>query len=241
MCSSSLLVGGRNADDLAGARRQLLQHRLAGAAEEDRPQVLPQLVQVLIAQHPAVLIDHAMAMEEAEGRRQAAVVDELDHRVEVVQAVLQRRAGQHQGEGRAEALDDPGRFRFPVLDPLPFVEDYQVPADPLDGQDVAEHLLVVADGEEAVVVVLPCPLGGAADDKLHGAVGEAANLAPPLRLERGGADHQHLADAGLAGENFGGAYALDRLAQAHVVGQDCPAGSRGEGNPFELVRAATRP
>ena len=64
-------------------------------------------------------------------------------------------------------------LRLPVLDPLAFVEDDQVPADALDGQDVAEHLLVVADGEEAVVVVLPGPLGGAADDQLHVAVGRS--------------------------------------------------------------------
>ncbi len=142
---------------------------------------------------------------------------------------------EHQGERRLEALDDPGRLRLPVLDPLPFVEDDQVPADPLDGQDVAEHLLVVADGEEAVVVVLPGPLGGAADDKLHAAVGEAVDFAPPLRFQRGGADHQHAADAGLAGEDLGHAHALDRLAQAHVVGQDRAAHARGKGDPFELI------
>ena len=35
----------------------------------------------------------------------------------------------------------------------------------LDGQDVAQHLLVVADGEEAVVVVLRPALGDAAGDQ----------------------------------------------------------------------------
>ena len=48
-----LLVGGRNADDLAGPRRKLLEHRLARAAAEDRPQILAQLVEVLVAQHLA--------------------------------------------------------------------------------------------------------------------------------------------------------------------------------------------
>ena len=61
------------------------------------------------------------------------------------------------------------------------------------------------------------------------------NLAPPLRFQRGGANHQHAADAGLAGEDLGRAHALDRLAQAHVVGQDRAADARGEGDPFELI------
>ena len=234
-CKFALLVGGRNADDLAGAGRQLLEHRLARAAQQDRPQVRPQLVQVLVAQHLALLVHHAVAVEEAEGRRQPAVVDELDHRIQLVQPVLQRRAAEDQRERRAEALDDPGRLRLPVLDPLPFVQHDQVPADPLDGQDVAQHLFVVADGEEAVVVVLPGPLGGAAGDQLHAAVAKAVDLVAPLRFHRGGADHQHAADAGLAGQDLGRAHALDRLAQAHVVGQDRAADPRGKGDPFELI------
>ena len=76
-----LFVGGRNADDLAGPGRKLLEDRLARAAAEDRPQIFAQLVEILIAQHFPLLVHHAMAMEEAEGRRQAAIVDELDHRI----------------------------------------------------------------------------------------------------------------------------------------------------------------
>ena len=96
ICSS---VGGMRTIS-RGPRRKLLEHRLAGAAEEDRPQVLAQLIEVLVAQHLALLVDHAMAVEEAEGRRQAAVVDELHHRIQLVEPVLQRRAAEDQGEGR---------------------------------------------------------------------------------------------------------------------------------------------
>ena len=56
-----------------------------------------------------------------------------------------------------------------------------------------------------------------------------------MRLERGGTDHQHLADARLAGQDLRRADALDRLAQAHVVGQNGPAGARREGDPFKLI------
>ena len=87
-----LLVGRRDADDFVGPRRQLLQHRIARAAKQDRPQILPQLVEILVAEHLSLFIDDAVTMKEAEGGRQAAVVDELHHRIQLVEPVLQRRA-----------------------------------------------------------------------------------------------------------------------------------------------------
>ena len=36
--------------------------------------------------------------------------------------------------------------------------------------------------------------------------------------------------------SLGHAHALDRLAQAHVVGQDRPAGPDGEGDAVQLIR-----
>ena len=113
-----LLFGGGDADQLGRPRRKLLQDRVAGAAEEDAAEPLAKLIEVLVAQHLALLVDHAMAVEEAEGRRQAAVVDELHHGVQLVEAVLQRRAAEDQGEGRLQPLDHPGGLRLPVLDPL---------------------------------------------------------------------------------------------------------------------------
>ena len=109
-----LLVGRRNANDLVGPRRQLLKHRIARAAKKHRPQVLPQLVEILVAQHLAFFIDDAMAMKETESRRQAAIVDELDHRVQLIQPVFQRRAAQDECERRLQPLDDSGRLRLPV-------------------------------------------------------------------------------------------------------------------------------
>ncbi len=62
------------------------------------------------------------------------------------------------------------------------------------------------------------------------------DFVPPLRFQRSGANDQHAADAGLAGENLGDADALDRLAQAHVVGQNRAANASGKGDSFELIR-----
>ena len=153
-----LLVGGRDADDFRGARRQLQLDAVARAAEQDRRQGLAQLAQVLVAEHLALLVHDAVLVEEAEAGAQPAIVDELHDGIQLVQAVFQRRAGEHQGEARLQALDDGAGLRRPVLDALALVENDQVPFDPFDGQDVAQHLLVVADGEEAVVGVLAAAL-----------------------------------------------------------------------------------
>ena len=58
----------------------------------------------------------------------------------------------------------------------------------------------------------------------------------PLVLERGGRDDQHAFDAGRAGEDFRGGDGLDRLAQAHVVGDQAAARLGREQRPFALIR-----
>ena len=55
-------------------------------------------------------------------------------------------------------------------------------------------------------------------------------------LSDAGQTIKHLADVGLAGEQLGDADRLDRLAEAHVVGQDRAAGADGEGDAVELIR-----
>ena len=65
---------------------------------------------------------------------------------------------------------------------------------------------------------------------------ELLDLLLPLVLERGGRDDQHALDAGGAGEDLDGGDGLDRLAQAHVVGDQAAAGLGGEQRPFALIR-----
>ncbi len=50
----------------------------------------------------------------------------MDDRIELVDAVLERRAGQHEGVGRAQLLDPPRGLGLPVLDPLRLVENDDV-------------------------------------------------------------------------------------------------------------------
>ena len=113
-------------------------------------------------------------------------------------------------------------FGFPVLDPLPFVENDQVPRRLLDGEDVAEHLLVVADVKKQSLAYWPPAIGAGAADELHVAVAEAVDFAPPLRLERRRADDEHLADLGLAGQQLG---------RRRRPGSSCPGPCRRPARP----------
>ena len=234
-CRSSCSWVGCDADDFIRARRELLAHRLARAAKQHGLKVFAQLGQVLVAEHLALFVDDAVPVVEAKCRAQPPVVDELHDRIEIVEPVFQRRARQHERESRAKAFDHAAGLRFPVLDALAFVQNDQVPIHAFDRQDVAQHLLVVADGEEAIVGVLTASRRDGARDELTVAVGEAMDFVPPLRFHRRGADDQHFGNAGFAREQLRHADGLDGFAQSHVVGQNGAAGSGGEGDAVELI------
>ena len=89
MRTNSVVRGGSSSLTLSRVRRSRIGcERLA------------QLAQVLVAQHLALLVDDAVLVEEAEAGPEPAVVDELHDRIQLVEPVFQRRAGQHQGESR---------------------------------------------------------------------------------------------------------------------------------------------
>ena len=69
---------------------------------------------------------------------------------------------------------------------------------------------------------------------------KSRDLFLPLVLQRGRADHQHALHAEVARHQFGGGDRLHRLAQAHLVGDQCSPGSRGEQRAFGLVRVQAR-
>ena len=232
---AQLLVGRRNAHDLRRARRQIFHHRAARAAQQNRSQALAQPLEILVAEDFAFLVRDAMAVEEPERRTESPVVDELHDREEIVEPILERRAGEHEREWRAQALHGLGRLRLPVLDALALVQNDQVPLCALDRQDVTQHLLVVADGEEAPVLVLRGALFGAAEHDLTVAFREAQDLAAPLGLDRRGAHDQDFADVRLPREQLGHADTLNRLAESHVIGQDRAPGAGGEGDAVQLV------
>src|SRR5262249_4502779 len=156
-----------DANNLGRSRRQFQANGIAGAAQQYRSQVLAQLLEILVSQHLSLLIDDAVLVKEAESWSEPSLVNELHHRVQVFQAILERRAGKNQREGGAQPLDHASCLRFPVFDPLSFIENDQVPLHLLDVENVAQDLFVVADREEAVLSVLLAAMGGGAGDELR--------------------------------------------------------------------------
>ena len=124
-----------------------------------------------------------MAVEKPKGRPQAPVIDKLHHREELIQPVLQRCAGQYQGKGGLEGFDDPAGLGFPVFDALAFIEDDQVPGHPFDGQDIAQHLFVIADRKKLIARILGRTLLVASQHQADAAIAEASDLAAPLGFE----------------------------------------------------------
>ena len=108
-----------------------------------------QLREVLVVDRPAALVELVEVAVEAEQRPEQLGIEILHDRIELVDAVLDRRAGQHEGVGRAQRLDPPRRLGLPVLDALRLVEHDDVGLQyRVDVRGVAQHLLVVDDGEE---------------------------------------------------------------------------------------------
>ena len=154
-----LLRRGCNADDLVGAWRQLLLDRTACATEQDRRQVFPQLGEILVAQHLTSLINNAVMMEKTKAGPQPPVVDELHHGIQLIQPILQRRPTQRQRKPRTQAFDDTARFRFPVLDSLPFINNDQIPCHPLNLEDIPQHLFIIADRKKRLAAILRATFG----------------------------------------------------------------------------------
>ena len=187
-----------------------------------------------IADHAAVLVDVLMFGQETEHRPEPETVDKLDDRMQLLEPVLQRRAGQHEGVFRFELFDGLGRPGLPVLDPLGLVEDDQVGLPTADGLDVAVDDVVVGHLVERIGRVELVPPRTKPFDDQGLAVGEPLDLLLPLVLQRRRRDDQHALNAGNPGEDLGGGDGLDGLAQPHVVGDQAaaPLGGRQRADPL---------
>ena len=85
-----------------------------------------QLGEVLVVDRPAALVELVEVAVETEQRPEQLRIEVLDDRVELVDAVLDRRAGQHEGDRASAATSPPRRLGLPVLDALRLVEDDDV-------------------------------------------------------------------------------------------------------------------
>ena len=82
--------------------------------------------EVLVVDRTAALVELVEFAVEAEQRAEQLRIEVLDDGIELVDAVLERRAGQHEGMRSAQLLDAPRRLGLPVLDALRLVEDDDV-------------------------------------------------------------------------------------------------------------------
>ena len=215
---------------------QLLAHQPPVAAQHHRRQPLAQHAQVAVAEHLAAIVGdvevHQVAPERAEHLR----VDHLHQAVQILKSVFQRRAGEHEGVAAGNALDRAGDPGAPVLDALGLVHDHQVRAQGfVEHRQVAQDEFVVDDVEGGVAPVLDTPFRHRSLDDLRLQPGEPFDLPRPLVLERGRADDQHPPHPLVLAQPDRRTDGLQGLAQAHVVGQQGPAGAGEKGHPLDLV------
>ena len=219
------------------ALRELIAHELAVAPQHHRGQTPAQLREVAVAQDLAALVGDVEIHQVAPQGAQHFLVHDLHQGVEVLQAVLQRGAAEHEGVARGDALDRRGDLGAPVLDALGLVQDHQVRAqDLVDDADIAQDQLVVDDEEAPAAPVLHGPPGRGARHHLGLLAGELADLAGPLVFEGGRADHQDALHLRLPVQPSRGGDGLEGLAQAHVVRQQGAAVGHQEGDALDLIR-----
>ncbi len=215
---------------------QLREHLFFRPADQDRSQRLPDPVEVLVADSPAVLVHMLMFREEAKHGAQPEAVHELHNGMELLQAVLQGRPGQHDGVPGVQPLNALGPPGLPVLDPLGFVEDHDLGTPGANGVQVPVHYVIIDDLVERRVTVQIGPPGQCSLHDRRRTVAELLDLLLPLVLERSRADDQDPLDPGHLREDLAGGNRLDRLAESHVVSDQAAACSGGEESPLPLIR-----
>ena len=146
----ALLLGAERDEVVAvGALGQFGFHVGLAAAQHVGLDALVELVEVAVAGGAAAVVQVVVFAVEPEQRAEQRRVEEVHQRIQLVNAVLDGRAGEDEGIAAAQALDGLGGLGAPVLDALRFVQHHDVGPQPLvDLQRVGEHLLVIDDGEE---------------------------------------------------------------------------------------------
>ncbi len=199
--AGDLLVFQRDEEVLVRAAGELPLDVLLAAAQQDGREPAVELAEVPVADGPAALVELVeLAVEAEEGAEQGGI-EKLHDRVDLVDAVLERRAGEDERVGAAQPFDGLGGAALPVLDALGLVEHDHVRGEPLlHGVAVEEDLLVVGEIEEGAFAVLGQALGAGTGDDPRRQAGETGDLLLPLPLEGGRADDEHAFDAAQAPE-----------------------------------------
>ena len=231
-----LLVAQRDEKCAVGPAGQLGLHVGLAAAQHEGPDAGMQLVEVAVTHGAATLVEFVEVAVEAEQRSEHGRIEEGHQRVDLVDAVFDRRAGEDEGVAAAQALDGLRGLGVPVLDPLRFVQDHDVGLQPLvDVQRVGQHLLVIDDGEERRGGIAPEAFPPGAEHELVAEARETLDLLLPFGLERGRRDDQHAGSLAEPVQQRAGGDGLDGLAQPHLVGQQRALGEGQVQHAFALV------
>ena len=185
------------------------------------------------------LVESGELLVEAPERSEEVRIHHLHEAVEIVEPVLDRRAGEDEGEAAPEPLHHRGGACPPVLDPLRLVQDEQVRRHLCELALVGAHQLVARDEHRRRLGVGGLPgLARARDhrDVIRAETGELADLAEPLVLQRRWADDQRPPHLAAPRELRHGGDGLGGLAQTHLVGEERPPARGEEGHALDLVR-----
>ena len=232
-----LRIGHRHEEGLDGPAGKLAFDVFLAPPEHHRGDPPRELVQVPEAGGLALLVQLVELPVEAKQRSQEIGVQELDDRVDLVDAVLERRAGQHEGVPALEPLHRVRGLGVPVLDALGLVEDHDVGPKRIEKVLSIRHdLLVVTQREEGAAPVGRAPRRPGAGHDGRREVGELGDLLLPLGLERRGRDHEDPLDPAQLAKKRAGGNGLDRLSQTHVVGKEHALSEREMEHSLDLVR-----
>ncbi len=224
-----------------GARRQLGQHlRLGAAQDEGRGQASQARARACFGAFVLGFLDRAGETQlELVGAAQQARIDEAEQVPQFSQVVFQRRAGGRHAEVPLQRHHRLRALGVHVLDRLGLVEHDAVPAPALEArrfqlqQAVADHDHV----ERPRVVDRGGAFAGTEQLQVQGRR-EARRLVDPVQAHRGRRHHQRRAVLGAREQQR---QRLQRLAQAHVVGQagaHAPVGqARQPLEAFDLIIA----
>ena len=203
-----------------GLGRQLLRHRLLGAAEQEGADAAHQQVGAGVV--AALLDGHAVTLAEILAVAQQPRHQEGELAPQLAQIVLHRRAGQAEPVPRRQRRHRAGRLAVGVLDRLRLVQHDHVPGQPFQEIDVARHHAIGGDDDVGAVDVGQLAVAVDAMQHHHPQMrGEAFRFRHPVGHEAG--RHHHHAGLGQpplmllhrdVGQRLGG------LAQPHVIGQD---------------------
>ena len=226
-----------NEEGLRHPARELVLHLLPAPPQHHRGDAVGELLEIPVTDRSALGVQLVVLPVEAEQRTEQLGIQKLDDGVDLVDAILQRGAGEDECIATAQPLDRVRGLGLPVLDALRLVQDDDVRLQEIeDLVAVGQNLLVVAEREEGSTSVCCAPREEIAEYHARGQLGETGDLLFPLRLQRHGRHHEHALDAAQLAQQGAGGDRLHGLAEAHVVGEQRALPKRQVQHAVDLIR-----